>query len=325
MLRTRLLALSALAVMLVPAGNALAAGSGGVGIRLVDVPAHSRTTPLARVYIVDQVAPGTTIRRRVEISNSTQYALPVQVYSAAAGLSHGRFAFAPGHRHNDISDWTSVSRQVLQLPPGARAFETVTVNVPRSATSGERYAVVWAQISAAGSASGGVRLVNRVGVRMYLSIGPGGALRTNFTIDSLTASRSRIGEPLVTAMIRNNGRRTIEIGGNLTLSKGPGGLRVGPLPATLTTALAPGDTRPLTVRLDKRLPRGPWRAQMRLRSGLIHRGAVARITFPRAHSATATSPRTAAVSRRLMAIIAIILFVLLAGTASALVLARRGA
>jgi hypothetical protein len=36
----------------------------------------------------------------------------------------------------------------------------------------------------------------------------------------------------------------------------------------------------MTVRLDKRLPRGPWRIQLRLTSGLIQKTAVATIAFP---------------------------------------------
>ena len=39
------------------------------------------------------------------------------------------------------------------------------------------------------------------------------------------------------------------------------------------------------MRLDKRLPRGPWRAELRLRSGAVQRVAVATITFPRLASA----------------------------------------
>ena len=122
-----------------------------------------------------------------------------------------------------------MSQDVLRLLPGASAFETVTINVPKTASAGERYAVVWAEVSTPAPATGsGVKLVNRVGVRLYLSIGPGGAPPSNFVIGSLTAERSATGRPLVVATIHNSGRRTINISGNLTLSNGPGGLRAGP-------------------------------------------------------------------------------------------------
>jgi hypothetical protein len=159
-------------------------------------------------------------------------------------------------------------------------FETVTIKVPKSASSGERYAVIWAAVSGPAPAGGGVTLVNRVGIRMYVSVGPGGAPPSSFAIGVLTAERSATGEPLVAANVRNSGRQTLDIGGTLTLSAGPGGLRAGPFPVTLRAALAPGASEPASVRLDRRLPRGPWRAELRLTSGTIARNAVATISFP---------------------------------------------
>jgi len=255
------------------------ADSGGIGIRLIGLPADSHNDPLASSYVVNRVAPGSSIRRRIEISNSTRSTVSVAVYPAAASLRQGEFMFAPSHSRDELSSWTSVSRGVVHLPPGTRASETVTIRVPKDASSGERYAVIWAEVSTPGSR--GVRLANRVGIRMYLSVGPGGAPRSNFVIGSLTAGRSASGQPLVVARILNSGQRTIAISGTLTLSNGPGGVRAGPFPVKLGAPLAPGSSRALSVRLDKRLPSGPWRAEMRLRGRLSQRVAVATITFPR--------------------------------------------
>ena len=261
----RLIGLSVLAGIVFPAG-ALAGGS--IGIRLVDGAPDSGGNPLARVYVVDRVAPGSTISRRVEISNSTSSTAAVMLYAAAASLRRGKFAFAPGHTRNELSTWTSVSRRDLRVPADGKALETVTINVPKRASAGERYAVIWAEVSAPSSVAGGVRLVNRVGVRMYVSIGPGGSAQSNFTIRSLAAKRSATGRPLVIAKVRNSSRRTLDISGTLALSGGPGGLRAGPFPVKLRTALAPGRSDRMTVRLDRRLPRGPWRARILLRSGI---------------------------------------------------------
>jgi hypothetical protein len=285
-MRGRLIALSLLVGIIIPASSAVAglsdqptADSGGIGIRIVDVPADSRNDPLAFSYIVNRLAPGKNIQRRIEVSNNTHSTAGVAVYAAGASLRKGEFAFAPSHNKNELSSWTSVSQGVLRLQPGTRAFETVTIRVPRDASSGERYGVIWAEVSTSGS--GGVKLTNRVGIRMYLSVGPGGAPPSNFVISSLTARRSASGQPLVVGRIHNSGRRTIAISGNLTLSNGPGGVRAGPFPVKLVVPLTPGASRSVTVRLDKRLPRGPWRAEMRLRGRLLQRVAVATITFPR--------------------------------------------
>ena len=281
----RLIALLLLVGTIVPASATAAlsqqpVSDSGIGIRIVDVPATARRNdPLALSYIVNQLAPGTSVRRQLEITNSTPTTASVAVYPAAASFRQGGFAFAAGHTGNELSSWTSPSRAVLRLAPGSIAFETVTIRVPKDASSGERHAVIWAEVSTSGS--GGVKLANRVGIRMYVSIGPGGAAPSNFEVGAIIARRSPSAQPLVVARVRNNGQRTIAIRGSLTLSNGPGGVRAGPFPVNLGQPLGPGRSRSVTVRLDKRLPRGPWRAQLRLQGRSIHRLVEATITFPR--------------------------------------------
>ena len=278
-MRSCLLALSLLAAIFVPAAGA-AVSSGGIGVRLVDVPTASRN-PLARSYIVGALAPGTSVRRRVEIRNSTRAPADVVVYPGAAHFRRGNFSFASGRTPNELAAWTSVSRGAVRLQAGTSVFETVTIKVPKSASSGERYAVIWAAVSGpAPAGGGGVTLVNRVGVRMYVSVGPGGAPPSRFAIGALTAERTATGEPFVAATVRNSGRQTLDVGGTLILSAGPGGLRAGPFPVTLRTVLAPGASERASVLLDRRLPLGPWRAEFRLTSGAIERNAVATISFP---------------------------------------------
>jgi len=52
-----------------PAPTALAAG--GIGLRLVDVPVSASDDPRAQLYIVEHLAPGTVIERRIEVSNTS--------------------------------------------------------------------------------------------------------------------------------------------------------------------------------------------------------------------------------------------------------------
>ncbi len=153
------------------------------------------------------------------------------------------------------------------------------ITVPDDAAPGERYGVVWAEVRTAPSV-GGVTQVSRVGIRIYLSVGPGGAPAADFTIDSLTAVRSADGRPTVVATVHNSGGRALDMSGGLRLSDGPGGVSAGPFPATLGTSLAIGATEAVTVTLDKQLPAGPWDARIDLRSGLISLTGQATITFP---------------------------------------------
>ena len=284
-MRGRVIVAFSLVALSAPIAGAAAAtpsiaAPNSIGIRLVDAPSSSTTGSHAHSYIVERPAPGTRVRRRVEITNTTDSTAAIIVYPAAASVLNGNFDFARAHAGNELSGWTSLSQHVVRVSPGGSAFETVTITIPRKAPFGERYAVVWAELSAPSTAPGGVTLVNRVGIRMYVSVGPGGAAPANFGIGPLSAERSATGAPMVVARVHNSGKRTLDVGGTLTLSDGPGGLRAGPIPVTLGTALGPRETGTLSVRLDRRLPVGPWRATLDLRSGLSEREAVATLTFP---------------------------------------------
>jgi hypothetical protein len=155
---------------------------------------------------------------------------------------------------------------------------------------------------------------------MDLSIGPGGAPNSNFAIGPLSAQRSTTGNPLVVATVRNSGQSTLDISGNLTLSKGPGGLGAGPFAVKLSAVLAPGTSEPVSVQLNKELPRGPWQADLGLESGLLHRSAAATITFPRGLGV----PKAPIAARfPSLFVIVIVLLVLLTIATLALLASRR--
>lgn len=71
----------------------------------------------------------------------------------------------------------------MNLPPRGTAVVTATIAVPPRASRGERYAAVWAEVSSPKShGKGKIALVNRVGIRTYLDVGPGGDPPTDFAI-----------------------------------------------------------------------------------------------------------------------------------------------
>ncbi|MDX6485381.1 MAG: hypothetical protein QOF43_534 [Gaiellaceae bacterium] len=311
----RLTVLSVIGGIFFLASSALAA-SGGIGVRLLDVPANSGD-PVVRSYIVARLAPGGSLRRRVEISNTTHSAATVSVYVGGANLRGGRFEFVGGRGPLELSTWTSVSRRVLHLAPGGKEVVTVTTRVPEDVIDGERYAVVWAAVSAGAPDAGGMTLVNRVGVRMYMSVARGGPVPSNFVIGALSTARSREGALLVAARVHNTGAHTLNIGGTLTLTGGPGGLRAGPFPVQLDAALEPGAAELARVQLDGRFPRGPWRADVRLSSGRVHRSIAATVTFP------AVTPAARA-GRRWSPVLLVLPAVLLVAGGGLLLLRLRG-
>lgn len=287
-MRRLLILIALVAGTLVPATSAFGAPSAadkvdntGIGIRLVDAPVAARDNPRARVYIIDHLAPGTKIERRVEVSNNTGHQAEIAVYAAAATTKAGAFVGLAGDTPNALSTWTTVGSPRVRLLDGAKKIVNVKIDVPDDAPPGEQYAVLWAQTTSGAKGGGGVTQVSRVGIRVYLSVGPGGEPASAFKIESLTSARDSSGAPMVMAKVHNTGGRALDLGGTLKLTGGPGGLAAGPFPVTLGTTLGTGQSENVMVKLDKRLPAGPWDARLEVTSGLQTESARATITFPK--------------------------------------------
>lgn len=280
---------------LAPTANAFAvqppaAANGAIGIQLLEAPKDRAADARAHVYVIDHVHPGAVVRRKFALTNSSSQPVRMTAYAGAANIQNGDFIGAPGRASNELTTWTSVTPQQATIPASGRVNGEIEIDVPENASTGERYGIVWGEAAAAAGA-GGVAEVNRAGIRIYLSVGTGGEPASNFTVDSMTASRGSADEPVVTARVHNTGGRALDMTGSLKLSNGPGSLTAGPFPAKLGTTLGIGQTEPVTVLLDKALPAGPWLARLDLQSGLLKRAATATITFPAQGSAAPVSAK----------------------------------
>lgn len=257
--------------------TAPAAPVGRLGIQLLDPP-NTTHDPRASVYIVDHLKTGMTITRQVRVSNMSPSTADVSIYAAAASISGGQFRFGAGRAANDLTSWTSVTPSSQSLAPGASVDAQVTVSVPDQTTSGERYAVVWAQL-AAPAVAGHVREINRVGVRMYLDI-DGNLRPANFTIGDLSAARDDSGRPMVTAQVRNTGGVAVDVLGTAALSDGPGGLQTPAARTDETVNLAPGQHQSVSVHFDATVPGGRWLVTVKLASGNVHHEETGMVTVP---------------------------------------------
>jgi hypothetical protein len=255
---------------------------GTFGISLLDVPANSGSDPRALTKIVDHLAPGAVIKRRVLLMNNLLERKQFQVYAGAATVGHGRFQVGEGHADNELTSWISLDRSSVTMRPGGKTPVEVTIRVPSTASTGERYAMVWLSLSskANGSADvGGIYVVNRVGVRIYLHIGPGDEPPSEFTIGKVVPARDEQGRPTLTVEVNNTGDRALDLTGKVDLSDGPDDARAGPFTLS-TTTLAPGEPGKVTAQLPDNLAGGPWKIELTLTSGRVHHGANGTITFP---------------------------------------------
>ncbi|WP_424706746.1 hypothetical protein [Kitasatospora acidiphila] len=266
----------------------LADQAGSVGVRLVDIPADLANDPRARQYIIDNLAPGTIVHRRIEVTNRTASSLHVSVYPDAADISHGAFVGAVGKAVNELASWTTLERSGLEIPSGASVRDRVTIAVPPDAPPGERYAVIWAQVG--GDHKSGISLVNRTGIRVYLSVNGNNPPAPKFAIDSMTAQRDPNGRAIVQAQVHNTGGRALDLTGTLKLAQVNGQLSAGPYTVALGTSLAPGQSEPVTALVTDPVEDGPWKATFELRSGLLDETYHAQITFPHATGAAPAVP-----------------------------------
>jgi hypothetical protein len=263
------------------AGTAPAASQGleRFGVRLVDVPIADASNPRGLRYIVDYLPPGRVIHRRILVLNQETRRAHFTVYPDQATIGHGQFTGDAGATRGELTSWITVRHPRLTLGPNGTRLDMVTIRVPKAATRGEHYGVIWVQqVAHARTKMGiGVTEVSRVGIRIYLAVGPGGAPPTTFTITSITAHRTARGWPFIVARVRNTGGRAVDLSGQVRLSQGPGGTIAGPFPEQQVITLAPGQSGNMTFALGRRLPAGPWHVKITLVSGFITHSAQATV------------------------------------------------
>jgi hypothetical protein len=266
-------------VALIPSEALAAESPATIGIRLLEAADASSAQGLESVYIVGDLQADHALTRRLEIFNTSGSSMRITLYPAAAAIRAGAFTYAVGRSMNQLSSWITVARPVIMLAPRSDTEVKVRVSVPKRTTPGERYAVVWAQVSARTSSSGDVQLTNRVGIRVYLSVGSV-QLADDFRIGTVTARRTVNGAPYVAAWVLNESSATVRIVGRVTLHNGPGGLRDGPVSMVPLSALPPGDAGQVAAYFDRGLPRGPWRASLRMSNGTTGQVRITELVFP---------------------------------------------
>ncbi|WP_430335031.1 hypothetical protein [Rhodococcus sp. ACT016] len=264
-----------------PDQSAGGAPGGSIGIRLVDAPVELKDDPRALRYIVDNLPPGTTITRHVMVSNDTGAPSKIDVYAGPARIADGSFVLEEPGQQNALTSWTTVDQPALELENGQQAEVAVTIAVPKDAPEAEQYAVIWASHKTPAPDGSGITNESRVGVRVYLSVGPGNGPPADFTISGLTPRRAPDGTASVVASVTNTGGRAVDLAGSLNLSGGPGGLSAGPIDGQVAT-IGPGEDGEVAIAVpdSSALPAGPWKADVKLESGIIKHDMSATVTFP---------------------------------------------
>ncbi|MFG1848184.1 hypothetical protein [Micromonospora carbonacea] len=256
----------------------------------MEIPVARAKDPRARTYIIDHLRPGTTIHRRVEVHNDSPKRQHIEIYPAGATIEKNTFTALPDRTGNELSSWVSTEVASVDLPPRARERVKVTIRVPDTASAGERYAAVLAEVAQPPTDGGNIGQIRRVGVRIYLNIGPGGEPPTDFRIGEMTVSSGPGRWPIVTAPVHNTGQRALDMTGHLSLSRESGTAEAGPFKITTGVTILPGQTGHVSAEVTEPMAPGRWKAHLVLTSGVVQRTAEGAITLPGPIEASVPEP-----------------------------------
>ncbi len=259
-LRRRLAAIAVvcLALLAVPT-PAHGAQGGEFSLRPVRPPG---APPRERAYVVRTVRPGQVFDDKLEALNLTNRPAELAVEAVDAGITADG-SFAPGSTRSAEGAWLTVTPDRVRVPPRGRAPVAVRVQVPADAEPGDHIAAVVVQRADPPRGEGNVTLVQRVGVRFYLTVTnpDGSAGSRGFELRSLRWT----GEPrgrTFEAEIANTGTLLVEPLGSMTIARGD--LRTSADVPVLGT-VPPGVSRNLRISMPGTLEEGTYEARLNLR------------------------------------------------------------
>jgi len=240
-------------------------------------------------YVTDHVAPGATVSRTVRIGNDGEAPLEVEVSVGGAAIVDDRFTFdaeVPGA--DELVSWASVLEDRVTVPAGDDVRVDIDLLVPPEADAGERYGVIWAAVR--GTDASGTSVVNRVGVRIYLSVGDGPAPTRDVDLELLAIERDDEGSLAGLLTVTNTGGRALDLRGEVTV-----GSAIGAMAPAHT--VAPGDSTevPIVFEPDADVQAGRQDATVVVRAAGIERSGEATVVVPdgagrRGPPASITSP-----------------------------------
>lgn len=215
-----------------------------------------------RSYVVRTVQPGDEFTDRLLAVNLTDAPLELDVAPVDATITADG-QFAPGATAEADGRWVAVAPNRVRVPARGTMPVDVRIRVPADAAAGDHIAAVVAQKAGGPTGSGNVRLVQRVGVRVYLTVQSSGeSSRTGGLVRSFEIKDLRWTHGTFEIDVQNTGDLLVEPLGTLTISRG--GLDATTDVPVLGT-VPPHELRTFKVPSPRQLEPGNYDARIRLR------------------------------------------------------------
>lgn len=255
LLAALLLLVGLFALALAPAADAADAPSGSFSI---SPDRDSSAGARDRSYVVRTVRPGEEFSDHVLVKNLSPRPLALELAAVDAEVTAGG-AFAPVLTQGAVGSWMELATRNLTVPPRSSARVEVGFKVPVDASPGDHLGAVVVR-EPVGRVEGGVRVVEQVGVRVYLTVE--GANARDFTVESFEYTGQR-GARTFDVTVTNTGGLVVEPLGSLSLERsGLGKSTEFPVLGTVP----PGETVTFPLQVEgAALEAGSYRAVVTLR------------------------------------------------------------
>lgn len=221
-------------------------------------PAGKLNSP--QPWFTYRLNPGSSERAQLTIENRSGDTQEVALYAVdAAPNGDGGFGMAP--RAEPVSDaggWIRISASRLTLAPHSLQEVGLTLTVPTTASVGPHYAGVVVEPANQPAGSGSLRVVKRLGVRVYLTVN--GEQRPRLAITSIRMTHHR-GRVRFLAAVHNQGNTVVAPHGQLRFRSW---LTTKSLPVNLGRGLKPGETAVITIPGVSHLLPGHYSASLEL-------------------------------------------------------------
>jgi LysM repeat protein len=129
----------------------------------------------SNAWFIYKLGAGQTKEDAVRVINNKKETVVVKLYAVdATTTSDGAFALLPEESpRQDVGAWVKLAANEVEIPPNSEKLVPFTISVPENADVGDHAGgIVMQEIEGAGKtiAGTGVKIVTRVGVRIYLTI-----------------------------------------------------------------------------------------------------------------------------------------------------------
>lgn len=157
------------AVFVFGAGSARALESGNLGIFPTN---FKEDEPKTRSWFIYSLKPNDEASSSVTIQNKGRESVKLRIYPVdATSTKDGAFTLFSQGTRNDVGGWITFDTDQLELPADSKITVPFILKIPLSATPGDHVGGIAIEPEGnLGLSTSGVKLVQRLGVRFYVTI-----------------------------------------------------------------------------------------------------------------------------------------------------------